>query len=349
MSTIAYIKLCYENGIIFNPKKFHFGHDDIEFAGFELTTDGFSPTKERLQSIQNFTVPGNLTDVRAWFGLIEQVSFAFSKSQTMAPFRELLKKKEFYWDETITQLFFQARENIVEAVYDGVKSFDIKKETALTTDWSKEGIGYFLQKKHCKCKGGSPHCSPGHWKLITAGSRFTKDAERRYSPVEGEALAITYGLLSTKVYYLGNPRLWVGMDHRPLLSIMGPKPMNEIENPRLLSFKQKCVQFRYKIFHVPEKDNIGPDFNSRYPGGHGKKVVDDDLDDEPTISCTSLKNRKVMNQTVMAMCNLSMNSVDTGTEDIEDDAQAMAITAISSFESLKWEDLREQCTLDEKT
>merc|ERR1711874_747909 len=34
--TVSYIDLCSRNGIIFNPDKFHFGEDEIEFAGFEL-------------------------------------------------------------------------------------------------------------------------------------------------------------------------------------------------------------------------------------------------------------------------------------------------------------------------
>ena len=59
----------------------------------------------------------------------------------------------------------------------------------------KKGIGYASIQKHCDCKGAvDPHCGGGHWKLVYAGSRFTRDAESRYAPIEGEALALVYGL-----------------------------------------------------------------------------------------------------------------------------------------------------------
>ena len=70
-----------------------------------------------------------------------------------------------------------------------------------------------------------------------AGSRFLKDSEKGYSLVEGEALAITYGLTKGKMFCLGNPNLSVSTDHKPLLSIMGDKTMDQVDNPRLLSFK----------------------------------------------------------------------------------------------------------------
>ena len=46
----------------------------------------------------------------------------------------------------------------------------------------------------------APNCGIEHWKLILSGSRFCKDAESRYRPVEGEALAVAYALESTRMY-----------------------------------------------------------------------------------------------------------------------------------------------------
>ena len=148
--TVSYIDLCSRNGIIFNPDKFHFGEDEVEFAGFELTKDGFRPTKNALEAIANFPVPASLTDVRSWFGLVEQVSYAFSKSKVMVPFRELLQKsKPFYWDDQLTTLFKQARVKVTELVRDGVKLFDLNRWTAVMTDWSGTGVGFLLVQKHC--------------------------------------------------------------------------------------------------------------------------------------------------------------------------------------------------------
>ena len=70
-------------------------------------------------------------------------------------------------------------------------------------DWFKTGIGYFLSQKHCQCSDITPTCCPDGWKLILAGSRFTKPAESRYHPVEGEALAVAYVLHKTRSYGCG--------------------------------------------------------------------------------------------------------------------------------------------------
>jgi len=38
--TMTYIKLCADNRIVFNPDKFKFSDDTVEFAGFDITLDG---------------------------------------------------------------------------------------------------------------------------------------------------------------------------------------------------------------------------------------------------------------------------------------------------------------------
>ena len=266
--TVEYIDLCSRNGIIFNPDKFHFGEDEIEFAGFELTKDGFRPTKNALQSIANFPVPSSLTDIRSWFGLVEQVSYAFSKSKVMAPFRELLQKsKPFYWDDQLTTLFKQARVKVTELVRDGVKLFDLNRWTAVMTDWSGTGVGFFLVQKHCECDLDlGPKCGKGHWWTVNVGSRFLKDAETRYKPIEGEALAIVYGLESNRMYCLGNEKLLVYTDHKPLVPIMNDRKLELIKNPRVRSLKDKTLMYSFETKHIAGKEHVGPDVASRYPG-----------------------------------------------------------------------------------
>ena len=53
--------------------------------------------------------------------------------------------------------------------------------------------------------------------LVLAGGKFTIPAETRYSPTEGEALAVAVGLESSRYYTLGCNRLMVATDHKPLV------------------------------------------------------------------------------------------------------------------------------------
>ena len=66
--TIYYLKLCGDNGVIFNENKFIFAEETVEFAGFEITSDGYRPPKKIIDAIRNFQTPKNITDMRAWFG-----------------------------------------------------------------------------------------------------------------------------------------------------------------------------------------------------------------------------------------------------------------------------------------
>ena len=278
--TFEYLRHCTNNGIIFNAEKFVFAKKTCEFAGFELTPDGYRPPKRVLDSIRNFPTPKSITDIRSWFGLINQVAYAFAQSQTMSPFRDLLshKSSKFYWDDALNEIFEESKQKIVELIKDGVRSFEKDRPTCLSTDWSKSGIGFTLSQKYCDCpkqeetKAYSPNCGNGHWKLVLAGSRFTKPAESRYAPVEGEALAVTYGLNQCRLFVLGSPNLIVAVDHKPLIRILNDRALESIENPRLLRLKEKTLPYEYQIIHVPGRLNVAPDAMSRYPD---KSMVSD--------------------------------------------------------------------------
>ena len=86
-----FLEHCSNNGINFNPEKFVFARDEVEYVGFEITMDSVKPASSMLQAIKEFPAPTNITQMRSFFGLVNQVSFAFSMKDTMALFRELLR------------------------------------------------------------------------------------------------------------------------------------------------------------------------------------------------------------------------------------------------------------------
>jgi hypothetical protein len=64
---------CNKNGKVFSPDKFVFAKETVEFAGFEITKEGIKPTDKYIKAIRNFPTPTNISEVRSWFGLINQV------------------------------------------------------------------------------------------------------------------------------------------------------------------------------------------------------------------------------------------------------------------------------------
>ena len=98
--------MCGRSDIILNPEKFIFGADTVEFAGFDVTRDSVRPSQKYLCAIRSFPTPQNITDMRSWFGLINQVAYTFSMTERMSPFRSLLKHDTpFQWDDTLQKLF----------------------------------------------------------------------------------------------------------------------------------------------------------------------------------------------------------------------------------------------------
>lgn len=62
----------------------------MKFAGFRITMDGIKP-KKMTEAILQFATSTNITSIRSWFGLVNQVSYTFSQGEIMSPFRELLQ------------------------------------------------------------------------------------------------------------------------------------------------------------------------------------------------------------------------------------------------------------------
>ena len=280
LQTCRWLDLCARHGITLNPRKFQFALDTVDFAGLTVTADSIKPQQKFLDSILKFPTPKDISGARAWFGLVNQGSYAFAMAKEMKPFRELLKPStKFEWTELLQNAFEKSKHTIVDAMKEGVRLFEPSRPTCLSTDWSNEGIGFVLKQKHCHCPGSSPTCCSDGWKFCLVGSRFTSPAESRYAPVEGEALAVAYALHQTRYYILGCPNLIVTTDHKPLSRILNDRSLTDIANRRLLNLKEKTLPYSFKIYHISGAKNKAPDAVSRYPTQTASSDEDNLADD----------------------------------------------------------------------
>ncbi|XP_013410955.1 uncharacterized protein LOC106174104 [Lingula anatina] len=229
-------------------------------------------------------------------------------ARQMKPFRNLLKPStKFEWTDELDILFHQSKEVIIEEMKEGMRLFDPNRPTCLSTDWSVNGVGFFLMQKYCQCTSKTPACCHNGWKLCLVGSRFTHQAESRYAPKEGEALAVAYALQQTRYYVLGCKDLIVATDYKPLVQVLNDSSLTEIHNHRLLNLKKKTLAYRFTIVHVPEKKNPSPDAASRHPA------------DRYTISY----------MTVPPQVTLASLYQDTADTDFADDVSTIAAVSAS--------------------
>ena len=141
-------------------------------------------------------------------------------------------------------------------IEDRVEIFDPSLETCIRTDWSKEGMGYYMCQKACQCSEADLTCCPSGWRICLAGSRFNMDAETCYAPIEGEAQAVAWALEQSKFLTQGCDRLTVATNHKPLVSLLGQKSLNQVANARLFRIKQRISMWKFKVIHCLGKANF---------------------------------------------------------------------------------------------
>ena len=264
--TIDFLTRVGRAGIVLNPGKFQFAERSVDFAGFRVSDNNIEPLPKYLDAIREFPSPTSATDIRSWFGLVNQVSNYAQLRDLMAPFKPFRSPRcKFSWSPELEAAFQSSKEAIVMAIRQGVEIFDVQKRTCLRPDWSRRGVGYFLLQQHCNCASGVPDCCPGGWRITLAGSRFLSPAEQRYAAIEGEALAVAWGLEQTRYFTQGCEDLVVVTDHKPLVKIFGDRTLDEISNSRLFRLKQRTLPWRFEVKHLPGKCNQAADATSRHP------------------------------------------------------------------------------------
>ena len=87
--------------------------------------------------------------------------------------------------------------------------------------------------------------------------------ECRYSPTEGEYLAVAVGLEKSKFYTLGCPRVYVATDHKLLVGILCDRALDKIANLRIVTIKERNLWWSFEILYVAGKNQQAADALSR--------------------------------------------------------------------------------------
>ena len=339
---VWWLDICGRNGIILNPEKFVFSAPTVDFAGFTISMTDVRPCNRYLEAIHDFPRPRNVTDVRSWFGLVNQVSYAFSMAERMQPFRRLLKSGvRFEWSSELESIFCESKDIIVQEIERGVRIFDKSKPTCIATDWSKEGIGFWLFQKHCQCTPVKPFCCADGWKITLVGSRFTHAAESRYAPIEGEALAVADALDKARYFVLGCEDLIVAVDHKPLLKLLGDRALDDIPNPRLRNLKEKTLRYRFRIVHVPGMRNRAADAMSRRPVGTTDPIPMT-LPDDSTAAVAHLSPSTHADVLSLIRRTEPEDDCDAGEGDL-----VWCAAGLESLRSVTWDRVREATASDD--
>ena len=273
----AFYQACEKANIGLNEDKNVIG-TEVAFAGMVINEDGIRPDPKRLAAIRDAPAPKDLTSLRSFLGVVNTLLIYRSDlSQLLRPLHYLTKKGHaFIWTADAQHAFEQCKMAICNGPDMLIEPFDPKYTLELHCDASLRGLGYNVI--------GRGEDGKGH--LVQAGSRAISDTESRYEMISLELLAVAFAAEKAKYLLLGSPRpITVFTDCRSLIGLM-KKPLDKIDNNRLLRLRQKLDRFPLIFKHVEGKKNCVPDWLSRYPTGK-----------------PDAKDIKLANELTLAVCN----------------------------------------------
>ena len=177
-----------------------FGQATLKFLGHILSADGVKVDPEKIEALQNWPTPSNVTDVRQFVGLANYFrKFVLGLSSLAKPLTDLTKATApWTWGDE------------EQAAFDGIKHAlchaptlimpDNQKDFTVICDASNFGIGAVLmQDEH----------------PVAYFSKLLNAAQRNYTVTERELLAVVEAVKQWRCYLADKP-FTVVTDHSPL-------------------------------------------------------------------------------------------------------------------------------------
>ena len=183
-----------------------------EYLGHKIDSRGVHTTTSKVDAIQKAPVPCNAQQLRSFLGLLHYYGkFIPNLSLLLHSLNRLLQASmEWKWDEQCDKSFREAIEKLVSAPV--LAHYDPSKKLKLAADAFQYGIRGVLS--HVFANGYE-------WPIVYA-SRMLSKAEQQYAQIDKEALCLIFGVQRFHQYLYGR-KLVLVTDHKPLLSILGPK------------------------------------------------------------------------------------------------------------------------------
>lgn len=248
-------------GLKIKKEKCTFFADSVTYLGFVIDKDGVHTCPKKVEAIKNVKVPTNVSELRSFLGLVMYYAkFVPNISMILAPLYQLLQKDvKFQWDTQCDAAFNKVKQVLVSSKV--LAHYSLNLPLILTTDASSYGVGAVIS--HLTAQGERP---------ISYASRVLNSAEKSYSQIEKEALAIIYGLRKFHQYLYGR-KFTLRTDHKPLVSIFGDKSgIPVMAASRIQRWAVILAGYDYDVEYVRSNNNAA-DALSRLPVGKEKRQV----------------------------------------------------------------------------
>ena len=264
------MKRLEKHGIRIKKSKCAFLQDSVEYLGYRIDAQGLHPTASKVEAIVNAPAPQNVTELRSFLGLLNYYGkFLANVSTLLHPLHQLLHTDTpWTWSEKCEDAFKACKQRLLNSKC--LAHYDPEKPLRLACDASPYGVGAVIL-----------HVLPsGEEQPIAFASRTLSSSERNYAQIEKEALSIIFGVHK----YLYGRKFVLLTDHKPLLTILGPKSaVPTLAALRMQRWALILLAYDYDIQYRRSSDHANADALSRLPCKHDA----DESTDENEAFCVS--------------------------------------------------------------
>ena len=195
----------HKAGVRLKLEKCAFMLSVVEYLGHRISADGLHPTLEKVKAVRNAPTPTKVSQLKSFLGILAYYcKFLPNMSTVLAPLYKLLQKNVPWTWGTEQQIAFDSAKSALTSDCLLVH-YDPDKELILACDASPYGVGAVL----------SHRLPDGSDQPISFASRSLASAERKYSQLDKEALAIVFGIKRFHQYLFGRS-FTILSDHKPL-------------------------------------------------------------------------------------------------------------------------------------
>jgi hypothetical protein len=244
-----------ENGLRLKPHKCKWFKRECDFLGFTVTCGkGVRMADDKIQGIRDIEPPRGVADLRSFLGVVGFYDKFIPHYSDITACLTNLTKKDVPWDWSphCKEAFQKVLDAIRNDIY--IRAFDWTKPIRLSTDASDAAYAGALEQEY-----------EDGWKPFLLFHHKFKDAEKNWDIHDKELYAI-YHAFSTYRHFLAQTAqpVQVFTDHRNLAKFMFSTNLLKSHDGRLGRWWETLSQYNFVINYLPGKDNILPDFLSRY-------------------------------------------------------------------------------------
>ena len=227
----------------------------IEYLGHNISAEGLRPTKEKVGAICDAPAPSNVSQLQSFLGLLNYYGkFLPNLPSILAPLHRLLQKKATWiWGPEQNKAFQEAKTLLTSPRL--LVHFNPERELLLTCDASPYGVGEVLFHR----------MEDGTERPVAFASRFLAPAEKKYSQLDKEGLAVVYGVKKFHQYLFGR-QFEIASDHKPLQHLFSEsRSIPTMASARIQRWALTLNAYSYTISYKPGSSNANADVLSRLP------------------------------------------------------------------------------------